>query len=489
MKKSFKFLTLGLYLLSTLALVSCEKKEDGPKAETKPVGTVNAQIKISDGAEKSEFVYFSFMKTKQVAIAPEKVKTDTDWDLAFLDINGRTNGGQSGAGKAAVYRTEYDDFDGIKSAEPFIADKSEWVLDKVQETTSYGKMPPKQVKDSFNKHLIKGWYEFDMSGGMPPKFIITKDIYVIRTAKGDYVKLQFLAVEYENKKLSAIKFRYAYISETGKNNVTPKKRDGEVILSDVKTGMMAEALKKEKVEKIKILTIKKTTLNQADIDAIKKLPALEELDLRLATLSVDYNDKAFKDSKVIKKLIAPKNLESTGLGWFAYMSKLEELEFPGEVLKSIGNGTFSLSVKLSKINLPESLEIIEPDAFYGAFAIKKIVIPQKVKFIPENCFISCKGLQEVYIPKGVVSLGQDAFANCSALNKLVFESSKAPDFAIDPETKKPSFPFNNVTWEKDGKPFFCIYVPKGSIPAYIKKWGWKNEHAKYFKEYAPKGGK
>ncbi|SUB88771.1 Uncharacterised protein [Porphyromonas macacae] len=482
MKKSFKFLTLGLYLLSTLALVSCEKKEDGPKAETKPVGTVNAQIKISDGAEKSEFVYFSFMKTKQVAIAPEKVKTDTDWDLAFLDINGRTNGGQSGAGKAAVYRTEYDDFEGIKSAEPFIADKSEWVLDKVQETTSYGKMPPKQVKDSFNKHLIKGWYEFDMSGGMPPKFIITKDVYIIRTAKGDYVKLQFLAVEYENKKLSAIKFRYAYISETGKNNVTPKKRDGEVILSEVKTGMIEEALKNEKVENIKILTIKKSTLNQADINAIKKLPKLEELDLRKATLSIDTYDKGFKDSKVIKKLIAPQNLEATGLGWFGYMSQLEEIVFPGTALKSIGNGTFSMSRKLSKIELPESLEIIEPDAFY-ATAIAKIKVPEKVKHIPSGCFFYCKQLKEVYLPKSIISLGDAAFGSCTELEKIVFASSTPPAFAINPETKKPVFPFNGLTWKKGEKRFFCFYVPKGSVSAYLNKWGWKEKDAAYFEEY------
>jgi hypothetical protein len=112
-------------------------------------------------------------------------------------------------------------------------------------------------------------------------------------------------------------------------------------------------------------------------------------------------------------------------------------------LKTIGPHAFDHCVKLKNIDLPDSLESIEHNAF-DSTAIKHIYIPPKISILNEEvftncthlekiifskmstlkkigkcCFRNCNSLKYIKLPKSLEVLGYDAFCNCFNL-KIIF---------------------------------------------------------------------
>ncbi|MDO4771433.1 leucine-rich repeat protein [Porphyromonas sp.] len=453
-----------------------------PDPDVTPKGTIEVQLaqipKQKSEPYNKEFSYFSFMQNKQLDIKNDAAKGSLDWDIAFLGTQGRTNGGESSNGKASVYLTETEDFEGIHSAEEFVNKADGWNEDKMLQNVmlldGVPTMPPPMVNDSFNPLLVAGsWYRLE--GGMPPTIVINKKVFIIRTAKGDkYVKVQFIDLKGKSEagapgKMGDVRFRYEFIPLTGKPNTA--KRVGEVAFSE--TGPLSAKIKPEDAAKIKFFVVRNTTLKQEDFDFIKKnMTALHELDLTDATIDVDYNDKLLKDNKVVKKVIMPKNQEFIGRGWLAYTG-IEEVVFHPNSLKRIGEGGFSYSQKLRKVNLPESLESIEANAFWACFELESAVVPEKVILIPPLCFYYCKALKSVEIKGNVKTLGVDAFSSCNNLEVIKFHSATPPTYE--------DYPFRSTG--KKGN--FHFHVPKGSTMAYIEAWSkqFKPEHKTLFIEF------
>ncbi|WP_373733486.1 leucine-rich repeat protein [Bacteroides heparinolyticus] len=470
MNSNFWVRRLVLLLIFPLFMISCGDKSQNtpqPPQPEKPVGTQNVELKVGDA--KSDFAYFSFATNKIVSLSNEEAKTSKKWDIAFSGLNGRSNSGTSGEGNAAVFHTDTEDFDGILNASPYIEQSSHWVVDAYQEVTSYKKMPPGKVRGAFNKALVGSWYTFDLSS-MPPKINVSKDVYIVRTALGDYVKLQFVSATFSGL-MPTIEFKFAYIGTEGTNTATPKLRDGEVRVANLIAGGLEEALKDQVANKIKILTIQSGNIKQKDLNYVtNKLTALEEIDLTDATFNLDVYENCFKDNNTLKKVIAPKNLRETGFGWFSYMSQVEEIIFPGNALHKIGG--CAMNPKLKKVVVPQSVEVMDEQCFMAS-GIESFVVPEKVTIVPSNAFALCRNLKEVTFPKGLIQLGGYALYYCDKLEKAIFMGSVPPSYGE-------ISPFGNNTWEKDGKEYCRIYVPKGALKDYLEKW--EKSLASYFKE-------
>ena len=465
-KKKLICSLLGISIL----FAGCNKHGQDVPVKVKPKGVIEVELQMGP---KAGFVYFSFIDKKQVEIK-QGSEASMNWDIAFYDINGKTNGGQSGIGKAAVYRTLYNNFQAVKTVSPFLESSQEsfWQKDIRKSVYSMYNMPPKVVTDNFNP-LFTTWYKFE---GM--SIVVGKEVYIVRTAEGDYVKMQFIDWRGSKGKWGNVRFRYEYIGTSGSNAPA----EGEIQRDNLKAGTLAARLKEQSAKEFKYLTINGGSLNDDDIETIKKLPSiLESLDLSRASLGFDDDSYGFKDCRTIKKLIAPANLKTTGGNWpwFAYMPNLEELVFPGNNLESITETAFTGLEKMNKITLPNSVEVMGEKAFYGAKSLKTLVLPSKIEIVPSECFTFCKGLVAIKMPASVKKFYSSALYYCNDLKEIIFEGKTPPELI-----HKPYNGIEDLKWEKDGKPYLHVYVPKGCIDSYISVWKLDAEkYKKYFVEF------
>ncbi|MBP5580506.1 MAG: leucine-rich repeat domain-containing protein [Ruminococcus sp.] len=151
---------------------------------------------------------------------------------------------------------------------------------------------------------------------------------------------------------------------------------------------------------------------------------------------------SFMHMSSLRKVVFPSTLKVIGKRVFTHDEKLREITLP-DGIERIGLWGF-LECGLETINLPDSLEIIDADAFTGTpyeyvfqeehrqgdFIIykdtlykyigeddadKDVVIPDGVKKIGSLAF-EYKELRSVYIPDGVSEIGLSAFYYCSCTN-------------------------------------------------------------------------
>jgi len=186
----------GMMLFST----SC-KKDDTPDA---PQASSVKEVKELNASSQTEWTYFSFSEGKQVVVT--NPRTSNNWDIAFNRYNVKTNGGTSGIGGVEVVNTGSKDFDAVTQY-PGVG------YQKDEEVTTYGRpkegqTTPTVITNSVNKAITgtvmnpdpKGFYNYTppAQGSNTPHINLTKYVYVIKTTKGNYVKIQI--TEYTNSK-------------------------------------------------------------------------------------------------------------------------------------------------------------------------------------------------------------------------------------------------------------------------------------------------
>ena len=77
---------------------------------------------------------------------------------------------------------------------------------------------------------------------------------------------------------------------------------------------------------------------------------------------------------------------------------------------------------ITKVILPEDLEVIGKNAFFGYEGLTSIDIPNSVTTIETGAF-EMSGLTSVTIPASVTEIGASAFCLCTDLQKVTFEGS------------------------------------------------------------------
>ena len=123
----------------------------------------------------------------------------------------------------------------------------------------------------------------------------------------------------------------------------------------------------------------------------------------------------------IKSINIPASVTSIGKNAFNSCSKLGKVTFAGTGITKIEDGTFADCTGLSKIDLPEGVESIGYQAFYGT-KLGQLTLPSTLKEIGSAAFGSCKSLTKVIAGTGLESIAKDAFQDCRT--KLTFYSSE-----------------------------------------------------------------
>lgn len=148
-----------------------------------------------DASHKEKFVYFDFSNSSVVEVMDP---ASLEWDLAFRRTTILTNGGATnpaGLGGAASLGTV--DFETLSD----VPEGTEFQADQI------ARRKAKPENPSFHQ-----WYEYDF---LNHRLTPTKAVYIIRTADGKYVKLQFLDY-YCGATPGCFTFRYVYQGNGGK---------------------------------------------------------------------------------------------------------------------------------------------------------------------------------------------------------------------------------------------------------------------------------
>lgn len=82
----------------------------------------------------------------------------------------------------------------------------------------------------------------------------------------------------------------------------------------------------------------------------------------------------------------------------------------------IQDDMFSGRADISRVELPEGVEVIRRNAFEGCASLTEVVLPETVKLIDYEAFANCVSLSSINVPEGA-EVDKTAFNNCPALKK------------------------------------------------------------------------
>ncbi|KAK8836348.1 hypothetical protein M9Y10_039690 [Tritrichomonas musculus] len=150
-------------------------------------------------------------------------------------------------------------------------------------------------------------------------------------------------------------------------------------------------------------------------------PNLEKISFADNSL-ICFEKWAFAHSTALKKIVIPNSLETIENEAFYGCQSLEEVEFvPNCQLKEIPKFCFAFS-GLKKIDLPDSIEIINGSSFYMCQNLQKVNLP-KVRYIGDSAF-SETNIEEIKFPASLQFIDNHAFENTKSLKIADFSQCK-----------------------------------------------------------------
>ena len=109
-------------------------------------------------------------------------------------------------------------------------------------------------------------------------------------------------------------------------------------------------------------------------------------------------------------ILIPDGIDTIGRAAL-FASRAENISLP-DTLKVIEDDAFAGCTCLKELFLPDSLESIGARAFMGCISLRSVVIPKNVKKIGDEAFAFCKNLQHVTLPETSIETGKDIFLDC-----------------------------------------------------------------------------
>lgn len=139
---------------------------------------------------------------------------------------------------------------------------------------------------------------------------------------------------------------------------------------------------------------------------------------------------AFDHTLSLTEIVIPSGVTSlpgaTGnYGTFYGCTSLIRVIFaPNSQLTKIGNNCFSYCTAISELLLPDSLQIIEGNAFYNCAIVNSpFSTSSGVVSIGNMAFQGCTRLELLNIPAGLTTISEKAFYGCTALEAVYFNEN------------------------------------------------------------------
>lgn len=154
-------------------------------------------------------------------------------------------------------------------------------------------------------------------------------------------------------------------------------------------------------------------------------------------------DQAYYRNAALGSIVLPQGIQEIGQFSFA-RSSLEQITIPVGI-KSIGYGAFYHCGNLSQVQLPDTIEKVEPKAFEHTAWVEnfkesgsedflisggvlvayagnaaQVAVPEGVRVIAGEAFRGHTEIQSVTFPNSLISIGEGAFEGCTGLAEAVF---------------------------------------------------------------------
>lgn len=142
---------------------------------------------------------------------------------------------------------------------------------------------------------------------------------------------------------------------------------------------------------------------------------LETVDYPAGIGEVHFN--CFSSSSQLTKVTLPDDIEMIGSAAFGDCVNLSEINFPSS-LRTIGGNAFLRDAKLTQLKFNEGLERIEGSAFQYCQGLTTVAFPRSLQFIGNEAFEYCRSLVTVTSDAEDLSIGDRCFMDCRSLESF-----------------------------------------------------------------------
>lgn len=158
-------------------------------------------------------------------------------------------------------------------------------------------------------------------------------------------------------------------------------------------------------------------------------------------------NSAFKTLTHIKTVHLPNGLEKIGESAFRGCNNLLVINIPNSVteigahafysckgardlilsqnLKEIPSASF-VATNISRVNIPEGVEVIRLDAFAICENLKEVKIPSTIKHLERGVFFNCLSLQRIELPASLEQTDEYLFFGCDNLKDIYIHAITPP---------------------------------------------------------------
>ena len=130
----------------------------------------------------------------------------------------------------------------------------------------------------------------------------------------------------------------------------------------------------------------------------------------------------FRDCINLKNISFEEGITNIPKKLFYRCTGIEKINIPDTVIM-IDDRAFKECTSLKNIQLSNNLTTIGQEAFNGCTSLEKVVIPNSVTTIKGAAFLACSKLSDVTLSKNLLSLGGYAFGDCDSLESIEIPKS------------------------------------------------------------------
>lgn len=218
-------------------------------------------------------------------------------------------------------------------------------------------------------------------------------------------------------------------------------------------------------------------------------------DITLPDGLCEIEDEAFSGCTGMTEIVIPKSVEKIGSYVFDECKNLSSIivDNDNKSFTSHNNVLYDKEMatlikcpsQISKITIPDSVNIIANSAFDNCCLMNEIIIPEQVGYIGKDAFSGCKQLITIHVPARVSVLGEFAFDYCDNLSSITVDDNNEMFRSVDgvlydkyctrlircPETKETIIIPEQVTSIEKGAFAGCKKLEKIVVPKYVLSIG------------------
>ena len=137
-------------------------------------------------------------------------------------------------------------------------------------------------------------------------------------------------------------------------------------------------------------------------DSVVKVP--EVIDGYPVTV---ISDSCFEDHTEIEEVILPETVTSVRYRGFYGCTKLSKINIP-KTLEAVGGYSFA-STAVTEFNAPAGFKTLEYGAFHDCYKLENVVLTDAITFIDRETFSGCSKLNKITIPSKDIDIDIKAF--------------------------------------------------------------------------------